>query len=140
MGRKKKQLEEVATMNNITGEIIQIRISADNLRNIEALCKYAQMLDIITNACDDEKLSIDGVINELLDEVSTKRIKEIAKKHGFTGEADVLETFEQCTDGEDVQAAIKEAEKTAYERVHSRILSHVPIEDRQRELFPRETA
>lgn len=133
MATKKKT--DSVTMDNISIDTLQFKVSADNMRAIEALCKYAQMLDLVTNAEDDEKLSVDGVVNCLLHDASEKRLREIVKKHGFVDLDDAIQTLEDCTTADDVVAALRNAEKAAYEREHMRILAHVPIEDRQGKLF-----
>lgn len=111
------------------------KITVDNMINLETLCKYAQMLDWVTNAKGDDCLNIDGVVNEILDEALSKRVKELAKKHGFIDAHDFAESLGDCKDGEEVLHAIRQSEQLAYERAHERILMHVPLEDRQKSLF-----
>ena len=111
------------------------KITVDNMLNLETLCKYAQMLDWVTHAKGENELNIDGVVNEVLDEALSKRVKELAKKHGFADAHDFTETLGDCKDGEDVAIVIRESEKLALERAHDRILMHVPMEDRQKKLF-----
>ena len=111
------------------------KITVDNMMNLETLCKYAQMLDFVTHAKDENELNIDGVVNEVLDDALSKRVKELAKKHGFSDAHDFIDTLDGCKDGEEVAHAIKESERLAYERAHDRILMHVPLEDRQKKLF-----
>lgn len=111
------------------------KITVDNMLNLETLCKYAQMLDWVTHAKDENSLNIDGVVNEVLDEALSKRVKELAKKHGFADAHDFTESLDGCKDGEEVAHVIRESEQLAYERAHDRILMHVPLEDRQKSLF-----
>ena len=111
------------------------KITVNNMLNVETLCKYAQMLDFVTNAKGENELNIDGVVNDILDEALSKRVKELAKRHGFMDAHDFIESLDGCKDGEEVAHAIKESERMAYERAHDRILMHVPIEDRQKKLF-----
>lgn len=111
------------------------KITVDNMLNLETLCKYALMLDWITHAKGENELSIDGVVNEVLDEALSKRVKELAKKHGFADAHDFSETLGDCKDGEEVAIVIRESEKIALERAHDKILMHVPMEDRQKKLF-----
>ena len=111
------------------------KITVDNMLNLETLCKYAQMLDFVTHAKGENELNIDGVVNDILDEALSKRVKELAKKHGFADAHDFTESLDGCKDGEEVAHVIRESEKLAIERAHDRILMHVPMEDRQKKLF-----
>lgn len=111
------------------------KITVDNMLNLETLRKYALMLDFLTHAKGENELSIDGVVNEVLDEALSKRVKELAKKHGFADAHDFIESLDGCNDGEAVAHVIRESEQLAYERAHDRILMHVPMEDRQKKLF-----
>ena len=111
------------------------KITVDNMLNLETLCKYAQMLDFVTRAQEENQLSIDGVINEVLDGALSKRVKELAGKHGFLSVSDFIEDLSKCKTGEEVAAAIRRAEQNSYLVAHERILSHIPLEDRQKELF-----
>lgn len=111
------------------------KITVDNMMNLDVLCKYAQMLDFVTNSKGEDELNIDGVVNEVLDEALSKRVKGLAKKHGFIDAHDLIESLDGCKDGEEVAHAIEEAERMAYARAHERILAHVLIEDRQKKLF-----
>lgn len=111
------------------------KITAGNMLYLDTLCKYAQMLDFVTQAQGEELLNIDGVVNEILDEALSKRVKELAKKHGFIDATTFCEELDDCKDGEDVTAKIRESERLAYVRAHERILAHIPLEDRQKNLF-----
>lgn len=133
--KKKKDVTQEVPLSSLGGDTVQFRVSNDNMRAIEALCKYAQMLDLVTNAEDGERLSIDGVVNDLLNDATGKRLQKIVKKHGFVDLDDAIQTLNDCADAVEVVAAVRNAEKAAYEREHSRILAHVPIEDRQGKLF-----
>ena len=105
------------------------RITVDNMLNIETLFKYAQMLDFVIGSRDKFKLNMDGVVNEVLDEAVSKRVKALAKKHGFESTGDFIESICECKDGEEVSNAIKQAEHLAYVRAHNKILSLVPLYD-----------
>lgn len=111
------------------------KITVDNMLNLETLCKYAQMLDFVTHAKGENELNLDGVVNDILDEALSKRVKKLAKKHGFADAHDFTESLDGCKDGEEVAHVIRESEQLAYERAHDRILMHVPMEDRQMKLF-----
>lgn len=114
------------------------KITVNNMLNLETLCKYALMLDWVTKAKGEDELSIDGVINEVLNDALLKRVKELAKKHGFADAHDFTESLDGCKDGEEVAHVIREAEQMSYERTHDRILMHVPMDDRQKKLFDNE--
>lgn len=126
----KKKVEETA---NMTWDTCPFKITADNMVLFETLCKYAQYIDFEVGI--DDHLTPDGVLNDVLDDVLTKRIKELVKKHGFTDSEDFISSLDGCKDGEEVAAAIRDAEKMAQARIHERILAHVPIEDRQLKMF-----
>ena len=111
------------------------KITVDNMLNLETLCKYAQMLDWVTHSVEADRLNIDGVVNEVLSEALSKRVKELAKKHGFESAHDFTEALDDCQDGEDVEHVIRESEQAAYQRARTRILAHIPFEDRQMKLF-----
>lgn len=116
-------------------QTVTFKITVDNMLNLETLCKYAQMLDWVTHAKGENELNIGGVVNEVLDEALSKRVKELAKKHGFADAHDFTESLDGCKDGEEVAHVIRESEQLAYIRAHDRILMHVPMEDRQKKLF-----
>ena len=107
------------------------KITSGNMLNLSTVCKYAAMLDFVTNAQSDALLNIDGVINEILDEALSKRVKFLAKKHGFESDFDFSESLAVCKDGKEVALVIQESERNAYERAHEAILAHIPYEDRQ---------
>ncbi len=111
------------------------KITVGNMLNLETLCKYAQMLDYVTHSIDADRLNIDGVVNEVLAEALSKRVKELAKKHGFESAHDFTEALDDCHDGGEVEHVIRESEQAAYQRAHNKILMHVPFEDRQKSLF-----
>lgn len=123
MGNLKK-FAEVNTDIESKGDVTFVITSANEQR-LQALCKYSEMLDYIVKA--DEKASVDGLINSLLEQAMVKRINELYKRHGFDSAQDFLERLEACADGEEVRAEVVEAEAVSYKRAHDEILSHVPV-------------
>ena len=111
------------------------KITMGNEVQLRALSKYAQMLDFVTHATPDEQLNVDGLVNCILNEGMAKRIKELAKRHGFEDSAEFIDCMNACGDGDEVSVEIKEHERAAYQRAHDAILAHIPIEDRQMNLF-----
>ena len=75
------------------------RMTVSNNIKLMALAKYAMMLDWVTNAKGEECLNTDGIINLILDEGMTRRVKDIAKKHGFYDSDDFITTMGDCGDG-----------------------------------------
>jgi hypothetical protein len=110
---------------------MQFRISPDNQRGLDILAKYAQMLDFIAKPNKEDELSIDGVVNEILDDVIQRRLKGIVKRWGFFDVDDLLEKADDVKDGEEMFALCQNAQKDACLAEHTQILKHVPIEDRQ---------
>lgn len=135
VGKNKKMKSDNDNTDQMAWGDYTFKITAGNMLNLSTLCKYAQMLDFVTKAESEEQLNIDGVINEVLDEALSKRVKELAKKHGFMDADDFIKDLDGCEDGEEVAAAIKRSEQAAYVRAHERILAHIPLEDRQMSLF-----
>lgn len=105
------------------------QITTANEIRLKALCKYAEMLDYVTNA--EEQACVDGLINSLLEQAMVKRIGELYKKHGFDSAQDFIDQLNACKDGEEVRHEVQEAEKISYQKAHDEILSHVPIPDTQ---------
>lgn len=130
MGNLKK-FAEVNTDIESKGDVTFV-ITAANEQRLRALCKYSEMLDYIVNA--DEKASVDGLINSLLEQAMIKRINELYKRHGFDSANDFIERIESCADGEEVRSEVVEAEAVSYKRAHDEILSHVPVPSDQMEL------
>lgn len=110
------------------------KITSGNMVNLSTLCKYAQMLDYITHAQGEDQLSIDGVVNEILYTALSKRVKELAHKHGYMSADSFINDLAMCDDGEAVAEAVKRAENEAYIAAHDRILEHIPLDDNQMKL------
>ena len=88
--------------------------------------------DGVTNAEEIERLNVDGVINSLLAEGMTKRVKDLAKRHGFDASSDFVESLNLCKDGEEVKAVVRDQELEMLKKTHDEILSHIPLEDSQK--------
>lgn len=102
---------------------------------LKAFMKYALSLDAAAGVSDEsETLTIDGVINYLLDDALNRKIKEIIKKHGFEGLSDFYDAISSCADGEEVRAVCVEKEKESVLAMRERILEQIPLEDKQKKL------
>lgn len=110
------------------------KMTVSNNIKLMALAKYAMMLDWVTNAKGDECLNTDGIINLILDEGMTRRVKDIAKKHGFYDSDDFITTMSDCGDGEEVTYAVRYKERNYLQRAHDEILKHIPSDDKQKDL------
>ena len=114
--------------------LCEFEITETNDRKLKALAVYAQMLDKIVSEDPDaggERLNIDGIINSLLDEVTDRRIKALKSRHGFESESEFVELMLECRDGEQALMIVQNAERTFYKKMHTDILSQIPVEDRQ---------
>lgn len=116
------------------------QITTANELMLNALTKYSMMLDYVTKATDDETLNIEGLINSILSEGMQRRIKELVKKHGFDDASDFIDTLSACSDGEKADIEIRNREQTFYQKTHDEILSFIPIEDKQMDLFTEKKA
>jgi len=110
------------------------QITSGNAVMLAALTKYAQMLDFITNADESEQLNIDGLFNSIICEGMTRRIKDLVKRHSFESQEDFIDSMTYAKDGAAVAEVIKQKEMDFYQKNHDEILSHIPIEDDQKEL------
>lgn len=110
------------------------KITGINAGMLAAFAKYAMMLDYVSHADGDNVLSIDGIMNTLLDEALKRRIKELCKCHGFLDIEDFMEVMGECEDGEEVRARINERQHEAFKQAHDNILAHMPIDDKQCQL------
>lgn len=101
---------------------------------LKALAKYSMMLDYVTHADETEQLNIEGLINAILLEGMTRRIKELAKKHCFDTQEDFIDCMSSCKDGEEVAIEIRCSECNFYKKMHDEILSQIPVTDTQKKL------
>jgi hypothetical protein len=110
------------------------KISKPNLVQLNVLLKYAMMLDFVADADVANTINIDGLINSILDECMSKRIKDLTKRHGFNKSQEFVSTLTACMDGEEVYAEIKKHELETLNQQHASILRYVPAESRQLDL------
>ncbi|MBR4986649.1 MAG: hypothetical protein IKY83_13030 [Proteobacteria bacterium] len=108
------------------------KISKPNLVQLNVLFKYAMMLDFVADGANT--INIDGLINSILDECTTKRIKDLTKRHGFDSSLEFMSTLTACMDGEEVYSEIKKHELETLHQQHAAILRYVPAESRQMDL------
>ena len=118
-------------IREISDDTVSFRITGINMNMLQALSKYAQMLDHVTNAAEDERLNVEGVINSILNDGMTKEIKDICKRHGFIDMEDFMESMSECRDGEEVAHTCKLRESIKLKKDHDKILAHIPIDDKQ---------
>ena len=117
--------------------VFSFEITESNNQKIHALILYAQMLDLVVTGDpgnDMEHINADGVINELVNDITDRRIKELCKRHGFTGIEEFVDAIGSCEKASDVLAVIQNAEKFYYKRAHEQVLSQIPVEDKQARL------
>ena len=80
-------------------------ITGSNDMMLRALMKYTMMLDTVAiQVGDEEQLTMDGLINFLLDDAINRNIKEIIKRHGFEDRNDFYDSIATCQSGEEVKA------------------------------------
>lgn len=102
---------------------------------LRVFMKYALSLDAAAGVNDEgETLTIDGVINYLLNDALTRKTKEIIKRHGFESLSDFFDLVSACKSGADVRAVCVEMERAAALAMRDRILEQIPIEDKQMSL------
>ncbi len=125
--KKKTQIE----IREQSDEQITFQITGFNMKMLSSLCRYAQMLDHVTNAQDDEQLNTDGVINSILNDGMTKEIKDICKHHGFLDVEDFIESMAECQDGEEAAHVCRTRQNTRLKAKHDKVLAQIPIDDKQ---------
>ena len=102
---------------------------------LRVFMKYALSLDSAAGVSDEsETLTIDGVINYLLDDALTRKTKEIIKLHGFENLSDFLDSVSACKDGAEVRAVCVDKERSAALAMRDRIIEQMPIDDKQNRL------
>lgn len=109
-------------------------ITGFNLDMIEALCKYAQMLDFVTASPKEEALCVDSVLNSIINDALLSNIKEKCKRHGFMDCEEFIESMRSCEDGEEVASTCRYREKVRMKTERDNIYSHTPVEDAQRKI------
>lgn len=116
---------------NISYSDCTFKISKPNLVQLNVLFKYAMMLDFVADADPANMINIDGLINSIIDECTSKRIKELTKRHGFDSSQSFMSTLTACKDGPEVYDEIKNHEIETLHQQHAAILRYVPVESRQ---------
>lgn len=102
---------------------------------LRVFMKYALSLDAAAGVFDEaETLTIDGVINYLLDDALTRKTKEIIKRHGFENSSDFLDSVSACKDGAEVRAVCVDKERSAALAMRDRILEQIPMDDKRKRL------
>lgn len=127
-------VKELESTDAMSADSISFEITMANEMMLTALTHYTEMLDYVTNAKDDEKLNIDGLINSIVAEGMTKRIKDLVKRHSFDSVEDFIDCMCACHDAEEAYSEVKSHEASAYQKMHDEILSHIPVEDAQKSL------
>lgn len=120
--------------DNFAFEDCTFKITTTNEMMLRALIKYSMMLDFVTNAQGEDMLNVDGLINSIMSEGMTRRIKELVKRHGFDDAEEFMDVMTSCSDGEEVSVEIKNRERIALQKMHDEILSHIPLDDKQKSL------
>lgn len=118
-------------------ETIQFIANQDVLKQLEAIIKYYKMVSYISRKDDsvmDEALSFDGIINALLDDVLSRRIKDIVKRHSFIDSSEFLDTIALCKSDDDCEQLIKQMDNRYYLVSYNKILEHMPILDGQKSI------
>lgn len=126
--------KEIENTDNMPFGDTSFQITTANEMMLVALIKYSQMLDFVTGAKDEELLNVDGLINSLIADGMTRRIKDLVKKHSFEDTQEFIDCIGACNDAEEVFGEIKQHEMQFYQKTHDEILSHIPLEDAQLKL------
>lgn len=121
--------------DNINAGECAFALTGANDLMLRVFMKYALSLDSAAGVQDDaETISIDGVINYLLDDALTRKTKEIIKRHGFENLSDFLDSISACKDGAEVRAVCVDKERASALAMRDRILEQMPIDDKQMKL------
>lgn len=126
--------KDLESTDNMPFGDTSFQITTANEMMLVALIKYSQMLDLVTGAKGEEQLNVDGLINSLIAEGMTKRIKDLVKRHSFEDAQEFIESIGACNDAEEVAGEIRQHEMQFYQKTHDEILSHIPMESAQMEL------
>lgn len=109
-------------------------------KRLDALSKYYHMISEQAKDNDDiytEALNFDGIINALLDDVLSRRIKDIIKRHSFEDDIEFVDGINSCRDDAECKRFIESAEKRYYIKSYNKILEHMPVIDNQKVInFP----
>lgn len=121
--------------DNVNAGECAFALTGANDLMLRVFMKYALSLDSAAGVSDEsETLTIDGVINYLLDDALTRKTKEIIKRHGFENLSDFLDSVSACKDGAEVRAVCVDKERSAALAMRDRIIEQIPIDDKQKRL------
>lgn len=121
--------------DNVNAGECAFALTGANDLMLRVFMKYALSLDSAAGVSDEsETLTIDGVINYLLDDALTRKTKEIIKQHGFENLSDFLDSVSACKDGAEVRAVCVDKERSAALAMRDRIIEQMPIDDKQKRL------
>lgn len=121
--------------DNVNSGECTFALTGANDLMLRVFMKYALSLDSAAGVSDEsETLTIDGVINYLLDDALTRKTKEIIKRHGFENLSDFLDSVSACKDGAEVREVCVDKERSAALAMRDRIIEQMPIDDKQKRL------
>lgn len=137
--KPKTKEKAVDTAHVVTDERLSITLNADNAVKIDVIKKYAMYLNEYCKGDGESEITLDTLINSLLDEVCTKYIKNIAKNHNIKPDefASILAVLPPVAC--QIMDAVESSVACARRAEKKRILAHAPFAARQLDLFP-ETA
>lgn len=124
--------DEKTAQANSEFKDFSFRISSENMIMLCAMVKYCQMLDYVSNADDNEKISMDGIVNSIIALHMAREFKVLAKKHGFDTVNQFTSRLIGCDDGAAVYDEIQKQEFLSLCATRNVILSHTPVESKQK--------
>lgn len=138
--KPKTQAQSVDTSHIVTDEKLSITLNADNAVKIDVIKKYAMYLNEYCKNDGDGEITLDTLINSLLDEVCSKYIKNIAKNHRIKADefASILAVIPPVACR--IMDAVESSVACARRAEKKRILVHAPFTERQLDLFPSQTS
>ena len=134
--KPKTQAQSLNTSHIFTDEKLSITLNADNAVKIDVIKKYAMYLNEYCKGDGESEITLDTLINSLLDEVCTKYIKNIAKNHNIKSDefASILAVLPPVAC--QIMDAVESSVACARRAEKMRILAHAPFTARQLDLFP----
>lgn len=126
----------VDTSHIVADETLSITLTADNAVKIDVIKKYAMYLNEYCKNDGEGEITLDTLINSLLDEVCNKYIKNIAKNHRIKADefASILAVLPPVACH--IMDAVESSVACARRAEKKRILAHAPFTARQLDLFP----
>ena len=124
--------DEKTAQANSEFKDFSFRISGENMIMLCAMVKYCQMLDYVSNADDDSKISMDGIVNSIIALHMAREFKVLAKKHGFDSVNQFTSRLVGCDNGEAVYNEIQNQEFISLCAARNVILSYTPVESKQK--------